>query len=139
MQRRINQLYFYTTLLVTFTNICWTMATVLSKPAAGTGMVQLAHGKCAAISRTNTILHLVINILSTLLLWAMNHCMQLLLSPSRTELNRAHGLGLHFDIGIPSLKNFWRVPKARRGPLVTLFMSSTVLHLLYVYVASHCT
>ncbi|KAJ5502600.1 hypothetical protein N7463_005474 [Penicillium fimorum] len=47
-------------------------------------------GKCSTAKNWTTGLHLIINILSTVLLGASNYCMQCLASPSRAQVDTAH-------------------------------------------------
>jgi len=130
IQNNINRVHFLVTLLVTIINIAWTISCVFLKPHDVRGMYLLFEGSCKKTSRLNTVLHFVINVLSTILLWATNHSMQLMLATSRTEVDHAHERGLYFDIGIASYRNFWRIPAARRRALAFLAVSATFLHLL---------
>lgn len=95
------------------------------------GLVTILDGDCSKAKKLSLWLHLAINILSTLLLGASNYCMQCLSSPSRAEINRAHGQHIWLDIGIPSVRNLRRV-SWNKVILWWLFAISTVpLHLLY--------
>ena len=47
-------------------------------------------GDCHFVKNANRWLHLLINALSTLLLGSSNYCMQLLVSPTPSELQKAH-------------------------------------------------
>lgn len=75
--------------------------------------------------------HLVINILSTLLLGASNYSMQCLSSPTRSEVDKAHGQGIWLDIGVPSIRNLRRLSVSRIVLWWLLAISSLPLHLLY--------
>ena len=88
--------------------------------------------ECASISRLNTWAHLLINLLSTILLAGSNYCMQCLSAPTRSEIDRAHARGGRMDIGIPSIRNLFRVDRKRLGLWLILGASSLPLHLLYV-------
>jgi len=68
------------------------------------GVGVLYHGECSHASRLTTIAHTVINILSTLLLGASNYAMQVVGSPTRTEVDRAHKLGKWLDVGCQSYR-----------------------------------
>ncbi|KAI3319830.1 hypothetical protein HD806DRAFT_547722 [Xylariaceae sp. AK1471] len=69
-------------------------------------------GKATAI---NLALHLVINVVSTLV--ALN-------SPSRDEIDQAHSRGLWLDIGVSSIRNTLKLPSV-------LALSSIPIHLLF--------
>ena len=88
-------------------------------------------GDCRTVKTLNLWLHLAINALSTLLLGSSNYCMQLLVAPTPSEVQRAHERSKWLDIGIPSFRNLWWI--ARRSWIVwsCLWLSSAFLHLLY--------
>lgn len=71
-----------------------------------------------------------INILSTLLLAASNNCAQLLISPTRTEIDKAHEQGVWLHVGIASARNLKWIGKWRIVMWAVLFASSIPLHLL---------
>jgi hypothetical protein len=76
-------------------------------------------------------LDLAVNVLSTLLLGASNNCAQLLSSPERKDVDKAHLSGKWLDIGVPSARNLWRIDLKRRALWFLLFASSTPIHLLF--------
>lgn len=65
-------------------------------------------GDCSTAARSTTVAHLFINILSSLLLGASNYCMQRLVAPTRTEVDKAHARKKWLDIGVPSVRNLSR-------------------------------
>ena len=87
-------------------------------------------GDCFRTAKINTGLHVMINILSTLLLGASNMCMQLLAAPTCFEIDRAHGKHIWLDIGIPSLRNLKYIHRGRLAVLIILGLSSIPLHFL---------
>ena len=62
-------------------------------------------GDCKVIDGWSTALHIVINVLSSMLLSASNYTMQCLCSPTRKEIDVAHSKGDWLDIGLPSVRN----------------------------------
>jgi hypothetical protein len=88
-------------------------------------------GDCTVAARWTTAVHLVINILSSLLLGASNYCMQRLVAPTRKEVDNAHAQRKWLDIGIPSVRNLRLIDKHRMLPWFMLFLSSVPLHFLY--------
>lgn len=103
--------------------------------AARKGKV-LAEGDCQQIKRLNSGLHIIINILSTILLSGSNYCMQCLSAPTREEVNSAHSARKWLDIGIPSIRNLRRISRPRLVVWVLLGLSTAPLHLLYVDIVS---
>ena len=95
------------------------------------GLQTLQHGSCKETRNLNLWLHLAINALSTLLLGASNYTMQCLSSPTREEINTAHGKRQWLDIGIPSLRNLKHIARGRLLLWCLMALSSVPLHLLY--------
>ena len=95
------------------------------------GLGTLHDGSCKKTATLTFWVHLVINILSTLLLGASNYSMQCLSSPTRREIDRVHGKGVWLDIGVPSVRNLRYLSIARVTLWWLLAISSLPLHLLY--------
>lgn len=93
------------------------------------GFARVLRGSELFIERYNTAYHIVVNILSTLLLSASGYTMQVLNSPTREEVDRAHATGEAVDIGVLSLRNLGYVSKKRRILWFLLGISSISLHL----------
>ncbi|KNG84968.1 hypothetical protein ANOM_006778 [Aspergillus nomiae NRRL 13137] len=107
-------------------------------------------GDCTKTKRMSTGIHLVINILSTALLCASSYTMverscfylqawcfspdsrqQCLCAPTRTEIDRAHLKNQWLDIGVPSVRNLFRISKVKLILWLILALSSLPLHLFY--------
>lgn len=87
-------------------------------------------GDCALIKSWNRWLHFAINVLSTILLGASNYCAQLLLAPTRKEVDKAHSELRWLDIGVQSFRNLRAVGAKRQILWTVLMLSSGLLHLL---------
>ncbi|KAI6820880.1 hypothetical protein KC332_g9447 [Hortaea werneckii] len=98
-----------------------------SNGAVGTAL----DGKCEEVNTWATILHILINALSSVLLSASNYTMQCLCSPTRAEINRAHARGDWLDVGVASFRNLSRIDKRRTVLWWILALSSVPIHLLY--------
>lgn len=94
------------------------------------GILSLYSGSCDVVKRTDTIVHIIVNVLSTLLLGASNGCMQLLLAPTRAEIDRAHEKQIWLDIGVPSFRNLRHISGRRVCLWSLLALSSIPLHFL---------
>ena|ERR1700760_2754535 len=90
----------------------------------------LYEGDCEVVKDLDTGLHLVINVLSTLLLGACNYAMQILSAPTRDEIDSAHKERVWLDIGILSFKNLRRIDPRRKNLWILFLLSSLPLHLL---------
>ena len=94
------------------------------------GQQILFKGDCDRAGNINTALHLLINVLSTVLLSSSNYCMQCLSAPTRKEVDKAHAKGEWLDIGILSTRNLWGISRKRALMWWILAISSLPLHLL---------
>ena len=90
----------------------------------------LFKGDCIRTHRLNSLLHVLINILSTLLLGSSNLCMQLLVAPRRSEIDRAHRKFTWLDTGVPSVRNLKHISRERLIVWIILGLSSIPLHFL---------
>ena len=95
------------------------------------GLGTLQEGSCHTTKNLSLWLHLAINVLSTLLLGASNYCMQCITSPTREELDIAHGQHVWLDIGVPSVRNLRRTATSKAALWYLLAASSIPLHLLW--------
>lgn len=92
------------------------------------GLINLHEGDCKQVKMFGTGAHVCINILSTLLLGASNLCMQLLVAPTRKEIDVAHRKKMWLDIGIPSWRNLSNIKRSRKWLFFILMISSVPLH-----------
>lgn len=118
------------TLIVNLAVTIWA-ATLPDEDQDGNGRRVLFQGSCKTSKDLNIGLHLLTNMLSSLLLGATNYGMQCLSSPTREQVDKAHASGCCLDIGIISLKNLWKQSRLTRALWYTLVVSSVPLHLLY--------
>ncbi|KIK53464.1 hypothetical protein GYMLUDRAFT_232806 [Collybiopsis luxurians FD-317 M1] len=88
-------------------------------------------GDCNEVDHISIGIHLVINVLSTLLLGASNYIMQSLCAPTRREVDEAHERGSWLDIGLQSLRNLSYTSRRKRLLWIALSASSIPLHLFY--------
>src|SRR5881227_2609372 len=65
----------------------------------------LYEGDCDKVRGLNIGIHLIINLLGTVLLSASNYGMQCLSAPTRAEVDKAHSKGFWLSIGIMSVRN----------------------------------
>ncbi|KAH9233039.1 hypothetical protein K456DRAFT_1837294, partial [Colletotrichum gloeosporioides 23] len=86
---------------------------------------------CSAAHILNIGIHVVINTVSSVLLAGSNYCMQCLIAPTRPEIDIAHAQHHWVDVGIPSVRNFQRIPWKRKVSWLLLSATSLSLHLLY--------
>jgi hypothetical protein len=114
-------------LLVNFLLTVW--ASVKFGLDGGIGTVY--EGACSTVSAWSFWLHILINGLSSMLLSASNYTMQCVTAPTRRECDRAHSRGDWLDVGVPSVRNLFRISWQRRTMWALLAFSSTPIHLLY--------
>jgi hypothetical protein len=90
----------------------------------------LKEGECGHIKSLNSGLHVLINVLSTILLSGSNYCMQCLSAPTRGEVDKAHAARKWLDIGVPSVRNLRHINPWRTVLWFLLGMRYVPLHLL---------
>jgi hypothetical protein len=119
-----------TALLVLVINtavLIWT----ISRFSLQYGIATVFPGSCKEAARISTATHLVINILSSLLLAASNNGMQVLVAPTREDIDRAHAKRKLMDVGVHTLRNLTSIKKRRLFVWMIIGLSSVPLHLLY--------
>ena len=116
--------------MVLIINLCFTIWAGTSFETQS-GLGTLYDGSCKRTRILAFWIHLAINVFSTLLLSASNYSMQCLSSPTRGEIDQAHGQGIWLDIGVPSIRNLRRLSPTRVALWWLLAISSVPLHLLY--------
>jgi hypothetical protein len=87
-------------------------------------------GRADAMSWWSSAIHVVVNALSTILLAASNYTMQVLSSPTREDVDKAHAKHKHLDIGVLSVRNLTRIPRRRLFLFILMGMSTIPIHLL---------
>ena len=102
------------------------------KMARGSGIGTLYEGSCDKSRTIGLWLHLGINILSTVLLSGSNYTQQCLTAPTRSEIDAAHARRQWMDIGVPSVRNLFRIKAERRYLWIAIGITSIPLHLLCV-------
>lgn len=96
------------------------------------GVGTLFMGDCSDTTTANRVSHLLLNALSTLFMGGASYCMQVLVAPSRADLETAHAVGDWLEIGVMSFKNLFKLRPWKVSLWLALGAISTVLHLVYV-------
>ncbi|CAD0109687.1 unnamed protein product [Aureobasidium uvarum] len=96
------------------------------------GSATVFEGSCDEVKRITFWVDLAINTLSTLLLGASNNCTQLLVAPTRKDIDDAHAAGRYLDVSVSSMRNLLAVSRWRKWLCACLFLSSIPLHLLTI-------
>lgn len=109
--------------------VCTTWAAKRGGTRTTTGI--LYHGNCGTTKSLSFWIHLIINILSTVIVGASNYSMQCLSSPTRIEIDRAHSKGKWLHIGVPNWENLRRLSVQRAGLWILLASSTVPLQLFY--------
>lgn len=94
------------------------------------GVATLYEGTCATVKRADSVIHILINVLATLLLGASNLTLQLIAAPARREVYRAHARGVWLDIGVPGFRNLWQLSRTSVVLWCFLAISSISIHFL---------
>lgn len=115
------------TIVATFGVTIWL---VIRYPPDVQGVGTILFGSCSTTSTVSTAVHAVLNIVSTIFLAAGNYCMQILVAPSRQEIEQAHKKGKSLIIGVPNIGNLGHISRSRATAWVLIGFFSTQLHLL---------
>ena len=94
------------------------------------GIGTLYSGSCDKSRTIGLWLHLGINVLSTVLLSGSNYTQQCLAAPTRSEIDAAHARRRWMDIGVPSVRNLFRIKAERAYLWIAIGITSIPLHLL---------
>ena len=100
------------------------------------GTRTLYSGSCAKSMIIGLWLHLGINVLCTVLLSRSNYTQQCLTAPTRSEIDAAHARRRWMDIGVPSIRNLFRIKGKRTLLWIAIGITSIPLHLLYVSITA---
>ncbi|GAB7366491.1 hypothetical protein MBLNU230_g8284t1 [Neophaeotheca triangularis] len=95
------------------------------------GIFTAYEGDCQVVTRLSIGLHLVINVLGSMMLGASNYTMQCLTAPTREEADKAHREGRWLDIGVASIRNLFRIKWPKTALWFVLGLTSVPIHLLY--------
>ena len=87
-------------------------------------------GNCGKVRKLSLWLHLLINVLSSLILGASNYCMQVLCAPTRENIDTAHRRKEWMHIGVQSVRNIGALGGGNLILWALLVLSSLPLHLL---------
>ena len=117
--------------VITFALVLSVDAWLFSKTDIHRGVGTVFEGPCSAVKAANTVIHLALNVLSTLLLSASNFSMQALCAPTRAQVDRAHANRQWLDIGIQSVRNLRFVGYGRLSLWTVLGVTSVLLHLIF--------
>jgi hypothetical protein len=118
--------------LVLLINCMFVLIGAKSRSGYNEGIATIFTGRADKVSLISTLLHIAINVLSTLLLSASNYAMQVLSAPTRNECIKAHRQGQWLDIGILSMRNIRSITSWKKVLWLALGLSSVPLHLLCV-------
>lgn len=94
------------------------------------GIGLLRTSSCTEVSAIQTAIKVSLNIVSTLILGASTYAMQGTTSPTREEVDKAHGQGKWLEIGTQSWRNLFYVGKKHVTIWLVLALSSLPLHLV---------
>ena len=120
------------TMIVLFINVGLTIyAATNPRYKMEGGIGTLYNGSCDKSKAIALWLHLGINTISTLLLSGSNYTQQCLASPTRSEIDTAHARRRWMDIGVPSIRNLFRIEWERALLWIAIGFTSIPLHLLY--------
>lgn len=98
--------------------------------AATRGIISLGsetvfEGNCEKVRAVDQGIHAALMVFAFVLIAGANYISQVLVSPTREEVDAAHQQQDWLDIGIPSMRNLLRIGKGRAALAVLMVISST--------------
>ena len=112
-------------------NIVWLIWARVKHGVDGDGIGTIDRGNCGAAEKLDSDLHLVINVLSTVVLSGSATFMGLAYSPSRKEVDAAHAKMKCLSVGSLGFRNLWLISWKKAVIYLGLMLTSAPLHLLY--------
>lgn len=103
---------FSLTSTICITNLVLTLVSWIHVGVSNDQISTIFEGDCRTASKLDTGLHVLINVLGTLLLSASNLALQLVVSPTRHDVDVAHKKGVWLDIGVPSFRNLRHISRS---------------------------
>lgn len=101
-----------------------------SKVPISAGEMDLFTGSCQGATRIDWGLHALINVLVMILIVGASYVFQVLSSPTRSEVSRAHD-GKHWlAIGVPSVRNLGHIGKLRAFLAIALLTVAVATQIL---------
>ncbi|TRX93347.1 hypothetical protein FHL15_005622 [Xylaria flabelliformis] len=91
----------------------------------------LFEGSCDSASSMSTGIQFAINVISTTILASSNFFMQVIVAPTRQDVDKAHGKRKSLEIGVLSLSNLSSIPGVKVALFLILGLSSIPVHLFF--------
>lgn len=114
--------------LVALLNIVVLLWFACSFPPDTRGVGTILNGRCSTVAALNGTFHIIINVLTGLCLWIGNHCMQLSVSPTRHEIDRAYSSGVCLKIGVLNVTNLSHINRMRVIKWTMIGLPVVLLH-----------
>lgn len=95
-------------------------------------------GACSTARNINWGLHVLINVAVVVIIVGANYGFQVLSSPKRSEISAAHESRTWLEIGVPSLRNFKHIGRARAILAIVLLGLAVAAQIMYVAVLCNC-
>lgn len=92
---------------------------------------RLYEADCGTTTKINVLLHLLVNIFSTIILASSNFFMQVLNAPTRKEVDDVHMKGKWLNIGISSFRNAFFLSRFKLLAWLSLLLTSIPLHVIF--------
>ncbi|KAI1822183.1 hypothetical protein F4861DRAFT_415669 [Xylaria intraflava] len=107
------------------------LITVVTRTRRFSALLAIYTGDCSTATRIKIGANTVINVFSVVLLAGANYVFQVLISPTRREISKAHDRKRWLDIGMPSLRNlaYVSVPRAMIG--LAALLVAIAIHVIY--------
>ncbi|KAK4157725.1 hypothetical protein C8A00DRAFT_40003 [Chaetomidium leptoderma] len=103
----------------------------ISGVSLSAGRSAIFEGPCATAAGVDWGVHAVVNVFVVVLVAGANYTFQVLSSPTRGEVNEAHGKGEWLDIGVPSFRNLGHIEGSRTVLAVVVLATAVFTQIMY--------
>lgn len=121
----------YANALILLINVALTIAGACYGNKYNRVLFSMYEGNCKHTKRVATGLHILINILSTTLVATSSYCCQLLMAPTREDVDHAHAHRIWLPIGTFDIKRLSLLPRGRKLNWYMLLCTSIAIQLMY--------
>ncbi|KAI1383081.1 uncharacterized protein F4822DRAFT_422100 [Hypoxylon trugodes] len=111
--------------------LVWFVRAIQQEGSSVYSTTTIFEGNCVKAKRFGLLIHAFLIIVSSLILASFRFFMQILSSPSRAEIDRAHSELRSLEIGVSSIKNLRYVSWIKTVAWVVLLASSIPIHLFF--------
>ncbi|KAK4226844.1 hypothetical protein QBC38DRAFT_216294 [Podospora fimiseda] len=117
--------------VVFLVNFAYSICVTIFAAKQKTLVAMVTELQCSSVKAIDKIIHVLINLLSTVLVSGSSYTMRCIMGPTRQLVDQTHGGGLCVDIGVPRIRNFRNLCFKDKMFWLLLLTSSLPLNMFY--------